>query len=374
MTMWWVIMWTALALVGAAMVYVSNRVCRFGLIQCVTKNIETRKALIGGGVVIGLFVAVGLWLGFVNAMVCLIYFAMAFMIGDAVFFGVQKICRKKFSCYYGGVAAVIVATAALGYGWYLNHHVWQTDYYLTTTKTVEPLKIVMFADSHTGTTFNAEGFAQHVAAMQAQKPDAVIVAGDFVDDGTTREDMLATAKMLGKMTTTYGVYFVFGNHDNGYYGPAYRGFSGADLVQALEQNGVTVLRDETVLVDDKFYIIGRRDYSVEKEQHGKRLSMAELVKNLDKNKYIIVADHQPTDYDHQAEAKVDLVLSGHTHGGQLFPFNQVGKWIGANDRVYGYEKRKQTDFIVTSGLSDWAIKFKTGTRSEFVVIHLKGAE
>ena len=83
-----------------------------------------------------------------------------------------------------------------------------------------------------------------------------------------------------------------------------------------------------------------------------------------------MADHQPTDYNNQAKTEVDLVFSGHTHGGQLFPFNQVGKWIGANDLVYGHEKRNKTDFIVTSGISDWAIKFKTGTKSEYVVINL----
>ena len=83
-------------------------------------------------------------------------------------------------------------------------------------------------------------------------------------------------------------------------------------------------------------------------------------------------DHQPNDYQNQADAGVDLVLSGHTHGGQLFPLNKVGEWIGANDRTYGFEKRGQTNFIVTSGLSDWAIKFKTGTKSEFVVIDLLG--
>ena len=99
--------------------------------------------------------------------------------------------------------------------------------------------------------------------------------------------------------------------------------------------------------------------------------MFKLVKNLDKNKYMIVLDHQPTDYANQANAGVDLVLSGHTHGGQLFPFNQVGKWIGANNWIYGHKKEKDTDFIVTSGISSWAIKFKTGTKSEYAVINIE---
>ena len=142
------------------------------------------------------------------------------------------------------------------------------------------------------------------------------------------------------------------------------------MSDTLNQNGVKVLRDEVAFINDAFYVIGRRDFSEVKEQKGHRQSMAQLVQNLDKEKYMIVLDHQPTDYQNQAETGVDLVLSGHTHGGQLFPFNWVGKWIGANNLIYGHEKQAQTDFIVTSGISDWAIKFKTGTKSEFVVIDI----
>ena len=144
-----------------------------------------------------------------------------------------------------------------------------------------------------------------------------------------------------------------------------------DLIKELTDNGIKVLKDESILIDDSFYIIGRQDHSMIQERIGSRMSMAELIKGLDKNKYMIVLDHQPTDFKNQADSGVDLVLSGHTHGGQLFPFNQVGKWIGANDLVYGHEKRKNTDFIVTSGISDWAIKFKTGTKSEFVTINIR---
>ena len=108
-----------------------------------------------------------------------------------------------------------------------------------------------------------------------------------------------------------------------------------------------------------------------KEQKGNRVSMAELITPLDKSKYMIVLDHQPADYENQERAGVDLVLSGHTHGGQLFPLNQVGKWIGVNDLIYGHERRGKTDFIVTSGISSWAIQFKTGTKSEFVVIDIQ---
>ena len=123
-------------------------------------------------------------------------------------------------------------------------------------------------------------------------------------------------------------------------------------------------------MNDKFYLIGRKDFSEEKELKRKRQTMPELTASLDKNKYMIVLDHQPADFKNQAKSGVDLVLCGHTHGNQLFPFNQVGKWIGANDLVSGYERKDKTDFIVSSGISDWAIRFKTGTKSEYLMVDI----
>ena len=68
---------------------------------------------------------------------------------------------------------------------------------------------------------------------------------------------------------------------------------------------------------------------------------------------------------------MDLVLSGHTHGGQMIPVNPVGVWMGANDKTYGLEQRGNTNFIVTSGISCWEVKFKTGCKSEYVVIDIR---
>lgn len=368
--MWIMIMYTALAFTGASLVYLSDRVSNFGFIASVGQ--KNKRIAVGAVIVFLIFIFVGLAINFINAIVCAIYFALAWLVSDSLFWIVRKLRKCSYEHYYAGVVAVLLAAGFLSIGWYLNHNVWKTEYNLLTSKKMPSLKILMFADSHIGTTFNAKGFAKHLADMEKQRPDVVIVAGDFVDDDTTKADMIASCKALGSISTKYGIYFVSGNHDKGYYGAQRRGFSEAELLDELTKNGIKVLRDEKVLIGDAFYIIGRRDLSEEKERRGQRLSMADFVKSLDKDKYIIVADHQPADYDNQAKAEADLVLSGHTHGGQLFPFNYVGKWIGANDAIYGHEKRGNTDFIVTSGISDWSIKFKTGTKSEYVVINVQG--
>ena len=367
MTMWIFILIAIVAVTACAILYLAY--CWRRTVYADQRK-SVRGLLVPLAAVMLFFTAAGLLLNFINAVVVVTHIAVVMLAVEFTAFCLRR-CGVRFSSKLQFCSAMLMSAAALGWGWYCDHHVWRTEYSLTTAKNIPDLKILMFADSHVGATFGADGFAKHVEVMKEENADAVFIVGDFVDDGTTKEDMIAACRTLGELKTPYGVYFVFGNHYKGYYGSSYRGFSGQELIDELEKNGVVVLRDEAFLVADDFYFIGRRDFSEIKERRGYRQTMVELLQTLDQSKYMVVLDHQPTDYDNQAKAGVDLVLSGHTHGGQLFPFNQVGKWIGANDLIYGHEKRNKTDFIVTSGLSDWAIKFKTGTKSEFVMLYIR---
>ena len=175
--------------------------------------------------------------------------------------------------------------------------------------------------------------------------------------------MIKSCEGLGLLNTKYGVYFIYGNHDKGYFN--YRNFNDKDLRKQLEKNNVIILEDEIRLINDFIYIVGRQD-----SQEKNRLSAEELVDNLDKNKYIICLDHKPTDYGNEVNAGFDLVLSGHTHGGQIWPLGQISVFMGINDNNYGLKKIDNTNFIVSSGIGDWTIKFKIGAISEYVVIDL----
>ena len=371
MSMWIMIFWTSIALVVTFIFYLGARVPNMLEFANIAEWNGFKRFSLGLLITLGFTGILMLFLDFINALICIMYLAMIWAVSDFAFFIIEKIGHITFEHYYPGWIALALSSIALCIGWYSDHRVWQTDYELTTKKELPSLKVAMFADSHIGTTFDADGFAEHLKEIEQQNPDVLVVVGDYVDDGTNRENMIKATEALGKVKTKYGIYFVFGNHDKGYYGAAHRGFSAYDLINELTKNGIKVLFDESVLINDAFYIIGRVDYSVHHEQGKHRKSIQELTENLDADKYMIVLDHQPVEFDKDAEAKVDLVLCGHTHGGQLFPFNKVGKWIKANDLIYGLEKRKNTDFIVTSGISDWAIKFKTGTKSEYVIINIK---
>lgn len=369
--MWAILMIVLFFSAFAGIIYLINRIGKFGFLNKITKGKKWLRILISAVLVCGITVILWVAWGSMNAIVCIMHLIIFWLISDGIFALIKKRRKRSLKRYYAGAVALVFTIGYLGSGWYLAHHVWETDYQIQTDKEVGSLRVAVFADSHVGTTFHGEGFAEHMKTIEEQHPDVVLIVGDFVDDDTTKEDMIACCKALGELDTTYGVYYVFGNHDKGYYPPEYRGYDGNDLIVELEKNQVHVLQDEVELIADKFYIIGRQDKSEEYAE--KRATMEELTANLDPDKFSIVLDHQPQDYAAQQNVNVDLVLSGHTHGGQLFPLMTIENLtkMTPDDRVYGYEQRENTNFIVTSGISDWAIKFKAGCKSEYLMIDIE---
>ena len=270
---------------------------------------------------------------------------------------------RKAPFWLTGALALGITVVYMLYSYYMAIHVYKTEYTIKTDKDVAPLRIALIADSHIGTCFDGHGFAKHIKTIEEQHPDVLVISGDFVDDDTDKRDMVLACRALGEMQTTYGVFYVPGNHDAG-YGDS-RDFTYDDLLSELRQNGVKVLEDDAELVAGKYFIIGRNDRSME------RLPIDRLMMFIDDPYYTIVLDHQPNDYDAEAAAGCDLVLSGHTHGGQMIPIRPIGELIGANDATYGLSTRGNTTFIVTSGIADWAVPYKTGTISEYCIIDIE---
>ena len=334
---------------------------RFGLLQ----RLKARRPVLSWLIAIGCVSLLGLFAlyNIPTLLIVVVHLALAFLLTNLIG-RIAKRCKRPLSADLCGAAAIALTAVYLGIGCFFAFHIFETDYTLTTEKPLaRDLRIVEIADSHLGITLNGARFTAEMQRIDALEPDLVVVVGDFVDDDSDRDDMLAACRALGSLKTTYGVYFVFGNHDTGYFSG--RDFSTDDLMNALNENHVTVLRDESVLLDDSVYLIGRRDRSMPD-----RRSASELMADLDPSRYCIFLDHQPNDYENEAAAGADLVLSGHTHGGHIFPAGQIGLLIGANDALYGLSQRGGTTFLVTSGTSGWAIPIKTGTFSEFVVIDL----
>ena len=317
-------------------------------------------------IIVGVF---NIYTGIVSA----IHLIIIWLLCNGIVSLIPKFSKKEIRKDIAGITAICVTTVLMVIGWYTAHNVVETYYTFQTEKAIgtDKLRIVEIADAHLGVTLNGEQFAAEMQKISALQPDIVAVVGDFVDDESTRKDMEIAAKALGEISPQYGTFYVFGNHDRG-YSPETCDFNTDDLISVLETNHVTVLKDETIQLDNGIALIGREDKS-----RKNRLPITELTPNIDTDTYSIVLDHQPNDYDAEAAANVDLVLSGHTHGGQFFPCGPIGVLIGANDAYYGHHLRSNTDFIITSGISAWSIPLKTGTVSEYVVIdvvHSKNIE
>ena len=361
----WLIIFAVSILAGiAAAIYMANKITGTGILAGISNKAMVRVLSVTS--VIAITVALVFVFDITNTIVIFIHLAVFLLIGDLIGAIIRK-TSTAVSPRFIDLMAVMTCIAYLIIGWILMHGMWETDYHLTTAKKVGTIRIAHIADSHVGCGFSGKGFAERLEKIRLTEPDILVITGDFVDDDTMRADMIDACAALGSFKAKYGVYYCLGNHDMGYYSSNRRGYTGDELLDELRKNGVRVLLDESELVDDRFYVIGRRDADYGRSD---RKDTSELIQDLDKGKYMIVLDHQPTDYDGEAAANVDLVLSGHTHGGQLFPLEYIQPLVSRNNNVRGHEKRGNTDFIVTDGISDWAVKFRTGCRSEFNLIDI----
>ena len=360
----WLIIFAVSILAGVAgALYIANKIAKTGVFSFVDKPALVKVLSVLAVVVIAILLCV--IFDVTNTIVIFMHVAVFMLVGDLVMFIAQKILGRSLP---GGRAQLIALAACFIYlciGWILMHGLWETDYLIETDKKVGKIRIAQIADTHVGCGFTGKEFGKKLEKVQAAEPDILVITGDFVDDGTKKEDMVDACAALGKFTSKYGTYFCLGNHDFGYYSSERRGYSGEELIAELEKNGVHVLRDEGVRIDGRFYLIGRNDAGYGTSN---RASAETLMQGIDPDIYTIMLDHQPTDYDAEAASGVDLVLSGHTHGGQLFPLEYIQPLISSNDNVRGLESRGNTDFIVTDGFSDWEIKFKTGCKSEYNII------
>ena len=366
MSMWFLMVLTITLIVLIPVnIYIAIKLRKLNFI----KNIKNKKvSYMASATFFYITILLLIW-NSTNANIIVLHFFFILLLCELIYSFVCMI-KRKINFKYGQEItisiALIITIVYLGYGYYLAHHVVETKYEVVATKDigVDNFRIVQITDSHVGATMNGNDFYNYMVRINETNPDIVVVTGDFVDDDTSLKDMVRSCEGLGILETKYGVYFVYGNHDKGYFN--YREYGDKELREELEKNNVTILEDEGLDIVGNIYLLGRQDRQVRD-----RTRAQDLMKEIDKNKYTIVLDHEPNDYDNEEEAKMDMVISGHTHGGQVFPLQIIDKMTSANDQIYGIETRSNTTFIVSSGIGDWAVKFKTGTVAEYVVIDIK---
>lgn len=253
------------------------------------------------------------------------------------------------------------------------------QYTVVVNKTCEQpsLHIALLADLHLGGSVGIPHAQQIKQIIDKMHPDLIVFAGDIFDnDFDAIAHPARIASIFQTLTSTYGSFACWGNHDIDERILAGFTFSSGDLAvtsdprmeQFLEDANIRLLKDETLLIDHSFYLIGRLDRSCPEKNKTVRQTAAELIRPLNTSRPVIVIDHQPSDLDALAASGADLVLSGHTHNGQLFPGNVTTKIFWRNS--YGRLQIHNTTSIVTSGAGVWGPAMRIGTDSEVVEINV----
>ena len=279
----------------------------------------------------------------------------------------------------GGIifAAVLLVSV---YGICHASHIKKTSYEVSIAKSapISKLKIALVADLHLGGSIGLKQMQRMKDVIDTIRPDLVVFAGDIFDndfDAIQNPEEIAT--LLASIDSTYGSFACWGNHDIDELILAGFTFdSGSDAIrsdprmdQFLKDSGITLLQDETLLIDHAFYLIGRLDASRKKKSGIIRRSAKELIAALHPERPVIVIDHQPSDLEALAAARADLVLSGHTHDGQLFPGNLTTR-IGWKNSC-GMIRIQDMTSIVTSGVGVWGPAMRIGTDSEVAEITVR---
>ena len=187
-----------------------------------------------------------------------------------------------------GLLAIIIFTIIILGSVYGMNHIELTEYNLTTDKIDNKSYSILFiSDVHYGTVQNTQLLKDSILKMNNLKPDIVVLGGDIVDERTTKESMQEIFEELGKINSTYGTYYIFGNHDRQPYTSDYengnRTFTDSDLNQSIEKNGIKILNDDKITINNDIVLVGRSD--AEWEDSINRTDVNEILNESDLSKY-----------------------------------------------------------------------------------------
>ncbi len=288
------------------------------------------------------------------------------------FFSSRKSGKAEavFRKLYGyGLLPVMITGIVLTYGFFNMNHAVKTEYHLITEKKVGNYRIVLLTDIHYGTIQDTNVLKNKIKEINEQSPDLVVLGGDIVEEGTSKERMEEVFQVLSGIETKYGIYYVYGNHDRQPY-TQNRSYTNEELEAAITGNGITILEDHYVEIEDDLILAGRGDAAWGNVSG--RASMEEILEEVNRKKYIIVADHQPIETEENDTQGVDLELSGHTHAGQIWPVGILSELTGILN--YGEYDRGNCKVIVSSGFTGWGYPVRTEEHCEYVIINIDGAE
>ena len=233
----------------------------------------------------------------------------------------------------------------------------------------KPLRIAVFSDIHFGPLFEVSKFDRLLDTLNKIQPDMIFFLGDMTDLTSNELDAVGLGDRINRMHAPLGVYGITGNHEGYTLG------HDRHILDWMELHGIQLLRDESICLP-QVCMTGRDDPAVSNEIGPPRKVFASIVPNLDEaaHKPWLVFDHQPfgltPDDVNGLAQRPDLGISGHTHGGQFFPWNFVIRlfWPLAQ----GFGVLDGVPWYVTSGFGQGGPAVRVGTNAEVLIIDLVG--
>jgi len=303
------------------------------------------------------------WLAF------MLYFALTLLVFDVIrlanhFFHFLPELTQLFRFRLGlGTVALVSCLVVAGHINALNTQI--RKFSLSIPKKItgsHSMRIVMASDIHLGALIGENREAKLVRLINAQKPDLVLLCGDLVDGDIASVLRKNLGKHLQEIKSVMGVYAIPGNHE--YIGGIQK------TLPYLESINIKELRDKVLVLPNGVQVIGRDDRdNRQMGEENRRKTLKELMVGLDKTFPVIVMNHQPFNLEEAVDEGVDLQFSGHTHHGQLWPLNYITNAVF--ELSWGYLKKGNTNFYVSSGFGSWGPPVRLGNTPEVVVFDLK---
>ncbi|MFF5934350.1 metallophosphoesterase [Streptomyces sp. NPDC012508] len=279
---------------------------------------------------------------------------------DANVAGATAVSRRLFVSRVVGGAAAAAAVGTVGYGTYgvlRGPRVKRVTVPLAKVpRAVHGYRIAVVSDIHIGPILGRAHTQRIVDTINSTQPDLIAVVGDLVDGSV--ENLGAAAEPLAQLRARHGSFFVTGNHEY---------FSGADAwVDHVRELGLRPLRNARTEIAAGFDLAGVDDIAGESEGQGPDFAAA--LGDRDRARAAVLLAHQPVVIHDAVRHGVDLQLSGHTHGGQLWPGNYLAEL--ANPTVAGLERYGDTQLYVSRGAGAWGPPVRVGAPSDITIVEL----
>lgn len=275
-------------------------------------------------------------------------------------FRIYKTIRKICPFVVAGLGLFIIVC-----GYFNMQNIVQKNYNESSNKLKNNYKIAFMSDIHYGKAQLNSVFEEGMDQISNQDVDMVLISGDIVDDYTTKEEMQKCVETLSKIKTKKGIYIVDGNHElqPSQFCKEQDKFTNDEFLETCKTYGLRPINDECIDINTDLQIVGREDST-----SPKRIDNKIIEQKINHDKYSICIDHQPSNWDDTTDMDINLTLSGHYHGGQVWPLHFLSELIG--NFTYGSYDYNNYRLIVTSGVAGWQYPIRTEGSCEYVIINL----